>query len=193
MKRTFMKSIIFKAAFVLGICILAAYSFTTKAQQQRKYHKSSTPSTLLEWTDSQDKQLSVCFTASKTTFSRKETFIIRCAIRNNGDTPLTILRPFGDEFYALSSGLNILGPAGPVTYKGAWKDYVLGTDSFHELAPHTVADETFEIPNNLFSGIQDPGLYKIAYIYLSSGYPKKKPANFWEGKVINSSVILLRQ
>ena len=193
MKRTFMKSIIFKAAFVLGVCILAAYSFTTKAQQQRKYNKSSIPRILLEWTDSEDKQLSVCFTASRTTFSRKETFVIRCAIINNGNAPLTILRPFGDEFYALSSGLNILGPAGPITYRGAWKDYVLGTASFHELAPHTVIDETLEIPNNLFPGIQKPGLYKIAYIYQSSGYPKKKPADFWEGKVISSSVILLRQ
>ena len=193
MKCTFMKSIIFKAALVLGVCILAAYSFATKARQQRKYHKSSTPKTLLEWTDSQDKQLSVCFTASKTTFSRKETFVIRCAVRNNGNTPLTILRPFGDEFYALSSGLNILGPAGSITYKGAWKEYVLGTVSFHELEPHTVVDETLEIPNNLFPGIQNPGLYKIAYIYQSSGYPKEKPADFWEGKVISSSVILLRQ
>jgi hypothetical protein len=193
MKLDFMKSIISKAALVLGISILVAYSFTTKAQQQRKYHESSTPEALIEWTDSQDKQLSVCFTANKTTFSRKETFVIRCAIRNNGNTPLVILRPFGDEFYCLSSGLNILGPAGPVTYEGAWKDYVLGTASFHELAPHTAVDETFEIPNNLFSGIQDPGLYRIAYTYLSSGYPKKKPANFWEGKVIGSPVILLRQ
>ncbi|MHC4704032.1 MAG: hypothetical protein ACYTFQ_26020 [Planctomycetota bacterium] len=193
MKLNFTKSITCKAAFVLGIGILVAYSFTTKAQQQRKYHKSSTPKTLLEWMDSQDKQLSVCFTANKTTFSGKETFVIRCAIRNNGNTPLVILRPFGDEFYCLSSGLNILGPAGPVTYKGAWKDYVLGTASFRKLAPSTVVDETFEIPNNLFSGIQDPGLYRIAYTYLSSGYPKKKPANFWEGKVVSSSVILLRQ
>lgn len=193
MKRTFMKSIIYKVSFMLGVCILAAYSFTTKAQKQMKYNESSIPRNLLEWTDSEDKQLSVCFTANRTTFSRKETFVIRCAIRNNGNTPLTILRPFGDEFYTLSTGLNILGPSGPITYEGAWKDYVLGTSSFHELAPHAVVDETLEIPNNLFPGIQKQGLYKIAYIYQSSGYPKKKPADFWEGKVISSSVVLLRQ
>ncbi len=193
MKLTFMKSIRWKALFVLGISLVLIYGFATPAREG-KYHKSRTPPSLFEWTDSKDELLSVCFTVDKTTFSRDEAFSIRCAIRNNTDKPLTILRPFGDEFYSLSSGLHILGPTGSVTYGGAWKEYVLGTDSFHELAPHTVIDETLEIPNNLFPGIQNPGLYKIDYTYLSSGYPRKtKPANYWEGKVVGNSVILLRQ
>jgi hypothetical protein len=193
MKLTFMKSIMWKALFVLGISLVLIYGFTTPARQG-KYHESLTPPSLLEWTNSEDGLLSVCFAVDKTTFSKNEAFSIRCAVRNNTDKTLTILRPFGDEFYSLSSGLHILGPTGSVTYRGAWKDYVLGTDSFHELAPHTVIDETLEIPNNLFPGIQNPGLYKIDYIYVSSGHPRKtKPDNYWEGKVIGNSVILLRQ
>ncbi len=193
MKVSVMKSTMWKAVFVLGISLAVIYGLARPAGDG-KYHESRTPPCLFEWTDSKDGLLSVCFTVDKTTFSRDEAFSIRCAIRNNTDKPLTILRPFGDEFYCLSSGLHILGPAGAVTYRGAWKDYVLGADSFHELAPHTVIDETLEIPNNLFGGIQNPGLYKIDYIYLSSGYPgKTKPEDYWEGKVIGNSVILLRQ
>lgn len=193
MKLTFMKSITWKALFVLGISLVLIYGFTTLARQG-KYHESLTPPSLFEWTNSEDGLLSVCFTVDKTTFDSNEAFSIRCAIRNNTDKPLTILRPFGDEFYSLSSGLYILGPTGQITYHGPWKEYVLALDSFYELRPHTIIDETLKIPDELFAGLRSPGLYKIAYTYQSSGYPKKiKPANFWEGKVIGDSVILLRQ
>ena len=193
MKPTFMKSIMWKALFVLGISLVLIYGFTTPACQG-KYHESLTPPSLFEWTNSKDELLSVCLTVDKPTFSRNEAFSIRCAIRNNSNTPITILRPFGDEFYSLSSGLHILGPTGPITYRGAWKEYVLGLHSFHELPAHAVIDEILKIPNELFPGIQNSGLYKIAYTYQSSGYPKKvKPTNFWEGKVVCDSVILLRQ
>ncbi|MHC4174333.1 MAG: hypothetical protein ACYTBX_04355 [Planctomycetota bacterium] len=177
-------------------CWIGAASGNVSIEEDRQstYHESLPSPSLFEWTNSEDGLLSVCFAVDKTTFSKNEAFSIRCAVRNNTDKSLTILRPFGDEFYSLSSGLHILGPTGSVTYRGPWKDYVLGTDSFHELAPHTVIDETLKIPNNLFPGIHNPGLYKIDYIYQSSGYPRKtKPANYWEGKVIGNSVILLRQ
>ena len=169
MKLTFMKSIMWKAVFVLGILsLLLIYGFTKQARQN-KYHKSLTPPGLFEWTNSSDGLLSVCFTVDKTTFDSDEAFSIRCAIRNNTDKPLTVLRPFGDEFYSLSTGLHILGPAGQLTYKGPWKEYVFSVDWFYELPPHTIINETLEIPSNLFPGINRPGLYKIAYTYQSSG------------------------
>ncbi|MHC4575050.1 MAG: hypothetical protein ACYS76_13120 [Planctomycetota bacterium] len=162
--------------------------------RRSEYREPPAPASLFEWRDSQDGLLSVCFTVDKTTFSKDEAFSLRCAIRNNTDRPLTILRPFGDEFYSLSSGLHILGPTGKVTYGGAWKDYVLGLYSFDELPPHAVIDETLKLPNELFPGIESRGLYKLVYTYQSSGYPKKpKPANYWEGKIISCAVILLRQ
>jgi hypothetical protein len=159
-----------------------------------EYHESLAPIALSEWTDSPDGRLSLCFAVDKTTSSRNEAFSIRCAIRNNSDKALTILRPFGDEFYSLSSGLYILGPAGPITYRGAWKDYVLGIASFHELPPHTIIDETLDVPDELFPGIQTPGLYKMVYTYQSSNYPRKaSPENHWKGEIMSGSAVLLRQ
>jgi hypothetical protein len=172
----------------------ASGNVSIEEDRQSKYHESLTPPSLFEWANSEDGLLSVCFAADKTTFSKNEALSIRCAVRNNTDKPLTILRPFGDEFYSLSSGLFVLGPTGSVTYRGPWKEYVLALDSFCELPPHMIIDETLEISNELLTGIRSPGLYKIAYAYQSGGYPRKtKPANYWEGKVIGNSVILLRQ
>lgn len=193
MKLTIMKSSMWKVVLVLSISVVLIYGFATQVRQN-KYHESLTPPILFEWTDSKDGLLSVCFTVDKTTFSRDEAFSIRCAVKNNSDKPLTILRPFGDEFYSLSSGLHVLGPTSSVTYHGPWKEYVYSLDWFYELPPRTIIDETLQIPNELFPGIQSPGLYRISYTYQSSGYPKKiKPANLWEGKVPGGSVILLRQ
>ena len=156
------------------------------------YGKSMTPRILSDWNDSTDGKLSMCLTVNKTTFSPLENIVIRSAVRNNTDKPIHILRPFGDEFYALSAGLHILGPENELEYYGAMKEYVLGTGSFHELKSGMVLDETLEIPKKHFKGLGDLGLYKIRYKYLSAGYPKRpKPDNFWEGSVNSKAIHVL--
>ena len=72
------------------------------------YDKHVTPTLLSEWTDSTDGKLSICLTVNKTTFAPSENIVIRCAVRNNTDKPLLIIRPFGDEFYALSEAFKAL-------------------------------------------------------------------------------------
>lgn len=156
------------------------------------YDKHVTPTLLSEWTDSTDGKLSICLTVNKTTFAPSENIVIRCAVRNNTDKPLLILRPFGDEFYALSTGLHILGPDGEIEYYGEMKEYVLGIDSFHELYPGMIIDETLELPKKYFKGLGDRGLYKIDYKYFSTGYPKRlKSDNFWEGRIDSSAIHVL--
>lgn len=156
------------------------------------YHRSVTPRILSDWVQSTDGKVSVSLAADKTTFSRGEDIFVRCAIRNNTEGPLTILRPFGDPFYAHATGLYILGPNGEVRYAGPMKDYVLGTGSFHELPRGTVIDEKLGLPKSLLRGLGAPGLYKIQYTYQSSGYPKKpKPGNLWEGSIVTTAVHIL--
>jgi len=160
--------------------------------ESKIYRASMTPDPLTQWTDSDDKRLSICFTMNKTTYAADEPIIIRCAARNNSDSPMTILRPFGDSFYSLAEGLKILGPDGPITYYGPMKEYVLGTSAFHQLAPHSIIDETLEVPRDLFPGLGKVGPYKIGYLYYSSGYLKPaKPEDFWEGKIKTSPEVIL--
>jgi hypothetical protein len=168
------------------LCVLPAQA------ESKKYHASMAPPLLTQWADSKDKRLSICFAVNKTTFATEEAVVVRCAVRNNTDVPIMILRPFGDTFYALAEGLSILGPDGCVTYQGPMKEYVLGTSSFHTLAPHGVIDETLEIPKDLFPDLGNVGLYKIEYSYFSGGYPRpEKPKNFWEGKIEPLPVVIL--
>lgn len=171
------------------VIVLAGLLVVGVAALVGTYHRSMTPKVFSEWNDSSDGKLSVSLTVDKTTFSPSESIIVRCAIKNNSDETLLILRPFVDVFYALSAGLHILGPDGLIQYQGAMKEYILGTGSFHELKAGMVIDETLELPESHLKGMGALGLYKISYKYISTGYPKQlKPDNFWEGN-ISSSVI----
>ena len=179
MKRTrIVMPMVAAALLVAGVMTLAG-----------TYHKSLTPKDLSEWVDAADGKLSICLTVAKTTFCPSEDIVLRCAIRNDSTNSLLILRPFGDEFYALSAGLHILGPEGAVEYQGPMKEYVLGTGSFRELKPGMVIDETLELPRSYLKGLGELGLYRICYRYLSAGYPKRpKPDNFWEGKMSSKAI-----
>ncbi len=162
------------------------------AAEIKIFPEASTPRTLSEWRDSADGKISVCFAVDKTTFGTKEAITVRCAVKNTTGKPLTVLRPFGDDFFALAAGINILGPDGVIPYRGAMKDYVLGTASFIVLPAHSVVDETFELPATLFPGLGQAGLYTLGYLFLSGGYPKQPaPENLWQGQIKTASLTLL--
>jgi hypothetical protein len=164
------------------------------AAETKTYHETSTPATLSEWLDAKDGKVSVCFAVDKTTFSAKERLVVRCALRNNTENPMTILRPFGDAYYSQETGIRILGPNGPVSYHGPVWDYLRGGSQFMELPAHTVVDETLELPSEYFPGLSARGLYIIRYLFLSNGYPKQPaPENFWQGQVKTASVTILIQ
>ncbi len=172
--------------------IFVLSAFCLHAAETKTYHETLTPKTLSEWKDSRDGKVSVCFAVDKTTFSVKETIAVRCAVRNNSEKPLTILRPFGDPFYAHSSGLAILGPEGAISYRGPMKDYMLGTGSFLELPPHTVVEETLELPTPVFPNLGKAGLYTIGYQFMSGGYPKQPaPETYWQGQIKAAALTIL--
>jgi len=177
---------------IVVFSLFGALIVVAVASRGGDYHTSMTPRILSDWIESGDGKVSVCLVVDKTTFTPSETITVRCAIRNNTDNSLTILRPFGDPFYAHSSGLKILGPEGAIAYAGPMKEYVLGTGAFHELRGQTVIDERLELPRNHLPGLGVPGLYRIQYTYQSAGYPKKpKPRNLWEGTVAMGAVHIL--
>jgi hypothetical protein len=177
---------------IVVFSLFGALVIVAVASRGGNYHRSMTPRILSDWVESEDGRVSVCLAVDKTTFTPSETITVRCAIRNNTDDSLTMLRPFGDPFYAHSSGLRILGPKGAIAYRGPMKDYVLGTDAFRELRGQTVIDERLELPKDHLSGLGVPGLYRIQYTYQSAGYPKKpKPGNLWEGAVVTGAAHIL--
>jgi hypothetical protein len=175
---------------ILALLVLATSGLP--AAETKIFHETSTPRELSEWRDSPDGKISVCFAVDKTTFGPKETIIVRCAVKNTSDRPLTVLRPFGDDFYAHAAGITILGPEGAIPYRGAMKDYVLGTASFLVLPPHSVVDETLELPAGIFPGLGQAGLYTIGYQFVSGGYPRQPaPENLWQGQIKAAALTIL--
>ena len=166
--------------------------YCLQAAETKTYPETLTPKTLSEWKDSRDGKVSICLAVDKTTFSVIETITVRCALRNNSEKPLTILRPFGDSYYAHSAGLAILGPEGAITYQGAMRDYVLGTSSFMKLQPHTVVEETLALPTAVFPNLNKAGLYTIRFQFLSDGYPKQPaPESYWQGQIKAAALTIL--
>jgi len=139
-----------------------------------------------DWKESKDKLLSISLATEKTTFKKKEAVVLRCIIKNLSDKPITLLRPFGDYFYAVSSGLTIDGPTGKVVYSGPMKEYALGTSAFVELKSGSVCEGTLDLSEaaKYLDGFGKPGKYTITYAYRSGGFPTlPTPANFWNGKI----------
>jgi hypothetical protein len=180
-----------KTTIILA-CLAMVVLSRISADAADTYHKSSTPRCFTEWVRSDDGKVSASFVVDKTTFATNETIRLRCAIVNNGDKALTVLRPFGDGFYTLAYGLSILGPDGLIPYRGPMKEYVLGTSAFIELQPGMVVEDQIELPPDIFLGLGVEGLYVIGNEYQSDGYPKQPaPNDFWKGKIKTKSVTVL--
>src|SRR5687768_17526399 len=193
--RLSVKSPTMKRSLTIAVACVAVGIFSLTASEPRDgepYRESQIPAHYRRWQTAKDAPVSVIVTTEKTTFAAAEGITIRCAVRNNTDKPITILRPFGDEFFAHSTGLSILGPGGVVGYSGPQKDYVLGTGSFMELAAKSVVEDAHTIPKDHYTEIDKPGLYVIEYRYLSNGYPTQPPPdNFWTGFVDSNPVTVV--
>jgi len=177
---------------VLTLLVLAASGLL--AGETKMFPEASAPRIFSEWRDSSDGKISVCFTTNKTTFGAKETIVVHCAVKNTSDKPLTVLRPFGDEFYAYAAGIMILGPDGSIPYRGAMKDYVLGTSSFLVLPAHSVMDESLDLPAGIFPGLGQAGLYTIGYQFVSGSDPRQPaPENLWQGQIKTAPLTILVQ
>ena len=145
-----------------------------------------------QWRQVKDSPISVCLALPKTTFAAGDGITLRCAIRNDSDKALTVLSPFGDTYFTTSTGVSILGPDGPVSYKGPHKDYVLSPDSFIELPARSVIEGEITITHVAFPGLDKPGLFTIDYRYASQGHPAQPPpANYWTGYVDSNAVSVL--
>ena len=176
----------------LSILMLTVVSSASLARDTNTNQESATPESLSQWCTSNDGNVSACFALDKTTYDRTEVVTLRCALRNNADKPIIILRPFGDSFYTHAYGLTILGPNGPIPYRGAFKEYMLGMSAFIELNSHMVVEGTMELLPDVFPGLGDEGLYVISYEFMSDGYPiQPPPENYWKGKIKTGSVTML--
>ena len=93
--------------------------------------------------------------------------VLLADLRNDGEEPLTILRPFGDEYASLRR-LRIAHGGGALSYSGAVLDYCLGPDSFVVISPGEVIRDRLEVTAGSFEALAESGNYTITYTYVTA-------------------------
>ena len=83
-----------------------------------------------QWVNSDNGDLSLRLRVKSARIATKESVFAVAEIRNNRAGPVTILRPFGDHYYAKAVQLKIWGEKGQVKYTGDKADYDLGKKAF---------------------------------------------------------------
>lgn len=172
--------------------LLASVAGALLAQEQRDtpYLDYQAPEIYRQWRTSDDGRVSICLAVKQTTFSAAAGEVtLYCAMRNNTDTAMTVLKPFGDDFFTQASGLCVVGPDGVLEYEGPQKDYMLGDDAYLELPPRSVVEGSATIEKQFRPSIDRPGLYVVDYGHYSKRHPA--PANFWTGTLDSNPVTLM--
>lgn len=133
--------------------------------------KDSSAST---WSTSDDGKLSLRIVTAHGPISADEPVWVLAELRNDSDENLAVLRPFGDQYEAESSGFEIAGPDGKVDYGGPKLTYVLGADAFTYLVPGEALLETWstdalqdwlQLTEANRPGLGEPGRYTIRFNY----------------------------
>src|SRR6185295_12045013 len=94
-----------------------------------------------------------------------DSIFVIAEIRNNRTVPVTILRPFGDPYFAEGVQIKIWGEQGQIKYSGPQADYDLNAEAFVTVRANEIVSETFELPVRDFAGTEKAGTYTLRYDY----------------------------
>ena len=90
---------------------------------------------------------------------------ITAQIRNNGQAPITMLRPFGDSYLAKAVGIKIWDHKHRIRYSGPNVTYVIDADAFAVVEPGETSEDRIELSTDNFAGIEARGTYYLRYDY----------------------------
>ncbi|MFN0125707.1 MAG: hypothetical protein ACKV19_03350 [Verrucomicrobiales bacterium] len=177
------------AAFPVGIANLAAGQSKLTPQA---------PDSPANWVDSDNGDLSLRLSVKSECLATQETIVVIASIRNNSAQPLTILRPFGDQFEALAGQTKIWSAQGHVKYTGPTWDYVVNKTAFITLNPKEIATDTLDLSVSDFAETAKAGNYAVRYDYEYRGTWDKTVADegvkgIWHGTICSREVQLKKQ
>lgn len=166
---------------------------------------SHSPSTLSsagrtsdEWVLSRDGKLALRLKAQSSFVKREESFVVVAEIENRSSERLTVLRPFGDDFIAVSHGIEIRNAQGKLAYTGAQRSYVIGSGGFATLEPGETVEDRLELLIENFAGIENAGRYTLQYDYSYSGEWDATAAkggiqDAWRGSIRGGDIEIIRE
>ncbi|MCY2967133.1 MAG: hypothetical protein NT069_26430, partial [Planctomycetota bacterium] len=151
-----------------------------------------------EWVDSDNGDLSLRLRVKSGRLATQDSIVVIAAIRNNRQGPVTILRPFGDQYEARASGLKIWSEQGRVKYTGPTWDYDLNKTAFITLVAEEIVTDTLELPVRDFLETGKAGRYTLRYDYAYRGTWDKKVADegvkgIWHGTICSREVPLKKR
>ena len=125
----------------------------------------------------------------------QDSIFVIAEIRNNRAAPVTILRPFGDQYLAEAGQIKIWGEQGRIEYIGPVPDYDLNKTSFITREAKEIAADTLELPVRNFAQTGMAGNYAVRYVYSYQGMSEKEVANkgikgIWHGAICSREVQL---
>lgn len=153
-----------------------------------------------EWVGSEDGVLALRLASAPKEVARGATIRVVAQLRNASQTPVTVLRPFGDWPHAWSVGLKVWSDQGQLRYAGPMPSYVVGGNAFTVLAPGEVVEDRLELMNDIFSGLARLGTYTLRYDYSYQGYWDATAAvgnsgisDIWRGTISSREVQVIRR
>lgn len=152
------------------------------------------------WVTSDDGKLALRLTVVSQRVEADENIQVVAEIRNASQQKITILRPFGDSYAALSTGMKIWDGMSQIRYTGPAKTYVVGSLAFAVLGPGEIVEDKLELPAVNSDGIATPGRYTLRYDYSYDGYWDTAAAagesgikDAWRGTISSREVQVFRE
>lgn len=151
------------------------------------------------WVKSDNGELSLRLRVKSAGLASQDSIFVIAEIRNNSPVPVTILRPFGDSFFARGVQIKIWGEQGQIKYSGGKAaDYDLNAKAFVTLGANEVVTDTLELPVHDFAGTEKAGTYTVRYDYAYDGGWDKKLASegvkgIWHGAMCSREIHLKKE
>ena len=106
-----------------------------------------------------------------------------------------MLRPFGDGFQAMASGIKIWNEKRRLQYTGEQWDYVVLKEGFAVVAPGEMIEDKMKLPAANYAGLEELGTYALRYDYSYNGEWEKTAgiSGAWRGTVSSREVHVTRK
>lgn len=152
------------------------------------------------WVTSDDGKLALRLSVMTPRVEANANIQVAAEIRNISQQQITILRPFGDSYAALSIGIKIWDGLRQIRYTGPAKTYVVGALAFAVIGPGEVVEDKLELPAVNADGSKSPGRYTLRYDYAYDGYWDTSAAagksgikDAWRGTISSREVQVFRK
>jgi hypothetical protein len=161
---------------------------------------SKAPSNTVQWVESYDGMLALRLAVASQAVADGDAIKVTAQIRNTGQTPITVLRPFGDWYFAAAVGLKIWTDKRRIRYSGDTPGYEIGASAFAVVAPGAVIEDHIELTTHHFAGIEAKGTYHLRYDYSYDGRWDATAAvdgsdvsGVWRGTICSREVPVTRE